>query len=130
MAKILIVEDSAAQAALMAEIVKEAGHEAVVCKDPSKGVVALLSVTNPDLVILDLVLVGPDGKPIGDGFQICREIKRATKNSVAVVIVSAKEDEASAEWAIMQGADAFLQKPFVVEDLLAVMKEALAAVGR
>jgi CheY-like chemotaxis protein len=44
--------------------------------------------------------------------------------------VSAKEDDASAEWAIMQGADAFLQKPFAVDDLLGVMKEALAAMGK
>ena len=90
----------------------------------------MLQPANPDLVLLDLTLLGPDGKPVGDGFQICKEIKRLTKNSVAVVVVSAKEDDTSSEWAIMQGADAFLQKPFAVEDLLGVMREALAAMGK
>jgi DNA-binding response OmpR family regulator len=130
MAKVLIIEDSPAQAAIISEIVKDAGHDAFVCKEFTKGVLPMLQPTNPDLVLLDLTLLGPDGMPIGDGFQICKEIKRLTKGAVAVVVVSAKEDDASAEWAIMQGADAFLQKPFAVEDLLGVMKEALAVMGK
>ncbi len=130
MAKVLIIEDSPAQAAIISEIVKDAGHDSFVCKEFTKGVLTMLQPTNPDLVLLDLTLLGPDGTPVGDGFQICKEIKRLTKGSVAVVVVSAKEDDASAEWAIMQGADAFLQKPFAVEDLLGVMKEALAAMGK
>ena len=130
MAKVLIVEDSPAQAAIISEIVKEAGHDSFVCRDFTKGVITMLQPANPDLVLLDLTLLGPDGKPVGDGFQICKEIKRLTKNSVAVVVVSAKEDDTSSEWAIMQGADAFLQKPFAVEDLLGVMREALAAMGK
>jgi DNA-binding response OmpR family regulator len=130
MARVLIVEDSPAQAAIIAEVVKEAGHDAVLCKEFTKGVLPMLQPTAPDIVLLDLMLLGPDGKPVGDGFQICREIKRLSKNTIAVVVVSAKEDDASAEWALMQGADAFLQKPFVVDDLLSVMKEALGAVGK
>lgn len=130
MAKVLIVEDSPAQAAIIAEIVKEVGHDAFICKEFTKGVLPMLQPTNPDLVLLDLTLLGPDGVPVGDGFQICKEIKRLSRNSIAVVVVSAKEDDASAEWAIMQGADAFLQKPFAVDDLLGVMKEALAAMGK
>jgi DNA-binding response OmpR family regulator len=130
MAKVLIIEDSAAQATIIAEIVREAGHEPFVCPDFTKGVVPILAPVSPDLVLLDLMLVGPDGKPVCDGFQLCREIKRHSRNGVAVVVVSAKEDDASAEWALMQGADAFLQKPFAVDDLLGVIREALAAVGR
>jgi twitching motility two-component system response regulator PilH len=130
MARILIVEDSPAQAAIISEIVKEAGHEAMVCKEFTKGVVPMLHPAVPDLVLLDLILLDHDGKPVGDGFQICREIKRLSKNTVAVVVVSAKEDDMSAEWALMQGADAFLQKPFAVDDLLGVMKEALAVMGK
>lgn len=130
MARVLIVEDSPAQAAIIAEIVKEAGHDAVLCKEFAKGVIPMLSPANPDIVLLDLMLVGPDGKPIGDGFQICREIKRLSKNTIAVVVVSAKQDDASAEWALMQGADAYLQKPFAVDDLLSVIKDALGAVGK
>lgn len=130
MACVLIVEDSPAQAAIMSELVKESGHDVIVCKEFQRGVPPMLQPVLPDLVLLDLMLLGADGKPVGDGFQICREIKRLTKNSVAVVVVSAKEDDTSAEWALMQGADAFLQKPFAAEDLLSVIKDALEAVGK
>lgn len=130
MACVLIVEDSPAQAAIISELVKESGHDVIVCKEFHRGVLPMLQPIMPDLVLLDLMLLGPDGKPVGDGFQICREIKRLTKNSVAVVVVSAKEDDTSAEWAILQGADAFLQKPFAADDLLTVIKDALEAVGK
>jgi DNA-binding response OmpR family regulator len=93
----------------------------------SKGINQVIKPVNPDLVLLDLVLLGPDGKPMGDGFQICREIKRVSKNTVPVVVISSKGDEESAEWAILQGADAFLQKPFAVEDLLAVLAQVLGS---
>jgi FixJ family two-component response regulator len=46
---------------------------------------------------------------------------------VPVVVISSKGDEESAEWAILQGADAFLQKPFAVEDLLAVLAQVLGS---
>jgi len=130
MARVLIVEDSPAQAAIISEIVKDAGHQAVICRDFTRGVLPMLNPEPPDIVLLDLILLGSDGKPVGDGFHICREIKRLSKNTVAVVVVSAREDDTSSEWALMQGADAFLQKPFAVEDLLSVMKEALGAVGK
>lgn len=125
MAKILIIEDSNSQAAIIADIVRSAGHEPVHCGDLSKGISQIIKPINPDLVLLDLVLLGPDGKVVADGFQVCREIKRVTKNTVPVVVVSAKGDDESTEWAILQGADAFLQKPFAVEDLLSVVGQFL-----
>jgi len=125
MAKVLIVEDSPTQAAIIADIVRSAGHEPVVCGDLSRGIGQIIKPINPDLVLLDLVLLGPDGKPAADGFQVCREIKRVSKNTIPVVVVSSKGDEDSAEWAILQGADAFLQKPFAVEDLLNVLVQVL-----
>ena len=126
MAKVLIVEDSASQAAVIAEVVTSAGHNPIICSNVTKGISQILKATQPDIVLLDLVLLGPDGRPSADGFQICREIKRTSNNKIGVIIVSAKEDEESSEWAVLQGADAFLQKPFALEDLLQVMSEVLS----
>ena len=125
MAKILIIEDFPSQAMIISEIVKGAGHKPAVCKDFSKGTAQTVLPLEPDVVLLDLVLLGPDGKPFADGFQICREIKRASKNKIKVVIVSSKGDDESTEWALLQGADAFLQKPFMVQDLLDVVDTVL-----
>lgn len=126
MSKVLIVEDSASQAAIISELVRGAGHEAVVCQDLTKGIAQVVKAINPDIVLVDLVLLGPDGKPMADGFQICREVKRVSKGAIGVVVVSAQGDEESAEWAMLQGADAFLQKPFVVKDLISVIDQVLA----
>ncbi|MDZ4784735.1 MAG: response regulator [bacterium] len=129
MAKVLIVEDSESQAAIIAEIVKEAGHEPIQCPDLKRGISQIIMTTNPDLVLLDLILLDAHGKPIQDGFQMCREIKRVSKNKIGVIVVSAKSDPQSAQWAIMQGADAFLQKPFVVEDLVEVVNEVYKSIS-
>lgn len=122
----MIVEDSAAQAAIMSDIVQNGGHEAVIVNNLQKGAAQLIKSHTPDVVLLDLQLLGPDGKPQGDGFVFCREIKRVSNNKIGVIIVSANADEDSAEWAVLQGADAFLQKPFAVEDLVEVMNEVLS----
>ena len=130
MAKVLIVEDSAAQAAIMSDIVRNAGHEPTIANNLQKGVAQLIKSAAPDVVLLDLMLLGADGKPLADGFVICREIKRVSNNKVGVVIVSANSDEDSAEWAVLQGADAFLQKPFAVDDLVDVMNEVLSNLAK
>ena len=121
--KVLILEDSPSQAAIIASIVETAGHSPVVYNDVQSGISQMLTKEQPDLVLLDLMLLDESGKPIADGFQICGEIKRSA--SIPVIVVSAQGDEDSCEWAILQGADAFLQKPFAPEDLKSVMAEVL-----
>lgn len=121
MARVMIIEDSQSQAAVICEIVRDAGHEPILCEDFTKSIAQTVRKVNPDLVLLDLVLLGPDGRPVADGFTICREIKRVSQHAIGVIVLSAKGDEESAEWAILQGADAFLQKPFAVPDLIKVI---------
>jgi DNA-binding response OmpR family regulator len=127
MAKVLIVEDSKSQAAIMAEIVRNAGHEPSIASDSAAIVMKAVQSTVPELVLLDLVLLGPDGQPAADGFQLCGEIKRKNPKT-KVLIVSAKGDEDSTEWAMAQGADGFLQKPFTVDDLIGVIEQVIGTV--
>jgi DNA-binding response OmpR family regulator len=65
----------------------------------------------PDLIFLDVLLSGVDGR------RICRKLKSDSKTkSIPIVMISAHP---SAEnHALMVGADAFLAKPFEIEDLL------------
>ena len=122
--KILIVEDSPSQAAIIAAVVRQAGHEAVIYSQLPRGISQILDLEQPDLVLLDLRLLDSAGQPVADGFQICREIKRRNRE-LPVIVVSAEGDQDACEWAVLQGADAYLQKPFVVEDLSELMKEVL-----
>lgn len=126
MARVLIVEDSKSQAAVMAEIVRNAGHEPTIAAESASVVMNAVNTHQPALVLLDLILLGPDGQPAADGFQLCGEIKR-NNPSIRVLIVSAKGDEDSTEWAMAQGADGFLQKPFTVNDLIEVINQVMSA---
>ena len=123
-AKILIIEDSPTQAAVIAELVRQVGYQPVVYTEIRSGIQQILAREQPNLVLLDLKLLDVRGKPMADGFQICREIKRSPWKP-PVIVVSSESKEEAAEWAILQGADAFLQKPFAVGDLTEVIREVL-----
>ncbi len=123
-AKVLIVEDSPSQAAIIAAVVKQAGHVPAVYSQLPQGIVQILTTESPDIVLLDLRLLDSEGNPMADGFQVCREIKRSSKG-IPVIVISAEGDEEACEWAIMQGADAYLQKPFAVDDLTAILSQVL-----
>jgi DNA-binding response OmpR family regulator len=122
--KILIIEDSPSQAAVIADIVGQSGFAPVVYHSVKGGVVRILEKETPAAVLLDLNLLDEDGNQVADGFQICREIKRSLQN-VPVVVVSAEDESEATEWALHQGADAFIQKPFAVSDLLEVLNRVL-----
>ena len=126
-AKILIIEDSPTQAAVIADVVKKAGHQPAIYHDITGGVGQIIAKERPNLVLLDLHLLDANGHPVADGFQVCREIKRSPLKP-GVVVVSAEGDEEAVQFAMMQGADAFLQKPFVVADLTRVISEVLGEV--
>jgi len=123
---VLIIEDSPTQSAVIAGIVSSLGYEPKVFHSLPQSVAQLLSEINPELVLLDLRLLDHDGKIVGDGFQICREVKKINPDT-PVIIVSSEDINEAGEWAMMQGADAFLQKPFVPEDLKRLLIESKLA---
>ena len=119
--KILIIEDSPTQATVISGIVSSLGYVPAVYHSIPTSVEQLLEIEAPDLVLLDLRLLDVEGAPVGDGFQICKEIKRVNKDLTVFIVSSEPIDEAG-EWARLQGADAFLQKPFVPDDLRALIQ--------
>jgi two-component system, OmpR family, response regulator VicR len=68
----------------------------------------------PDLVLLDLML------PMIDGMEICWRI-RAFSN-VPIIIISAKNAELDVYWGLEAGANAYLTKPFDLDELLQRIK--------
>jgi len=122
--KVLIIEDSLTQATVIADVVRQAEHIPVVYTELTIGITQILAKEKPDIVLLDLRLLDTDGNEIADGFQICREIKKSALHP-PVIIVTAEGDDEAYEWAILQGADGYLQKPFVAEELITAMNEVL-----
>jgi two-component system, OmpR family, KDP operon response regulator KdpE len=71
----------------------------------------------PDLVVLDL------GLPDGDGVDFLRDLR--AWSSVAVIVLSARTDEADKIAALDAGADDYLTKPFGVGELMARVRVAM-----
>ena len=73
---------------------------------------------SPDLIILDL------GLPDMQGHELLRTI-RARNDSVPIVVLSSRSDEAGKVQALDYGADDYVTKPFGMDELLARMRAAL-----
>jgi len=117
MAKILVVDDDIHATTLFKTILTAKGYEAVIVNDSSTAVQTADS-TNPDLVILDLMMPEPNG------FEVCKMLRADPKFSqTPIVIFTAMGDNESKEAAFETGADEFLTKPFRVEDLMHRIQE-------
>ena len=114
--KILIIENSPTQAAVIAGLLEELSYVPVVYTEVDKGVAQILAIENPFAVLLDVKLLDRNGNRVADGFKICREIKRKYKG-MPVIVMSSEGNEQASAWAQMQGADDFLKKPFSSDDL-------------
>jgi len=102
-AQLLLVEDDAAIRGALIRVLSERGH--VVTSTPS-ALTALQHVTAspPDLILLDL------GLPDISGYEALRMLRAVS--SVPVVVVTARDDEASIIQVLDAGADDYVVKPF------------------
>jgi DNA-binding response OmpR family regulator len=75
---------------------------------------ALLSPEAPDVVLLDIALVGHDG------LNVCRRMRADPRfRDVPLLLLSGQTDAATKRAGLEAGADDFVAKPFVPEELLA-----------
>jgi DNA-binding response OmpR family regulator len=116
MAKILVVDDDIHATTLFKTILNAKGFEALIVNDSAIAVQTADS-TNPDLIILDLMMPEPNG------FEVCRMLRADPKYSrTPIVIFTAMGDSESKATALEAGANEFLTKPFRVEDLMQRIK--------
>ena len=114
--KVLIVEDSNLICAILEAGLSEKGFEVVICHDGECGL-RVAQEENPDIIILDLIL------PHLPGEEVCRHIKRDPKTeNIPVIMLTAKSDEVDRVIGKVLGADAYIPKPFRMEELLAQLQ--------
>jgi two-component system, OmpR family, KDP operon response regulator KdpE len=114
--KILVIDDEPPIRKLLRMGLSTQGYE---ISEASNGKESLeLLAQKPDLVILDL------GLPDMEGLELLRVI-RARNESVPIVVLSSRGDEAGKVQALDLGADDYVTKPFGMEELLARMRAAL-----
>lgn len=114
---ILIVEDDAGLQKYLKELLMDNGY---LVHTASDGVQALNSIQKipPDLVLLDL------GLPNMSGEAVCLEIRKKHPN-VKVIILTAKDGVSDIVQGLNLGADDYITKPFVADELLARIKARL-----
>ena len=112
MARVMVVDDSPTDKAWMKQALQGAGH-AVVEAESGADALSLMRSQRPDCVVMDLVMPGING------FEATRLLSRDPLTAmIPVIIVSSKDQDSDRQWALRQGARAYLTKPVRAADLL------------
>lgn len=115
-AKILIVEDSPSELELMSHYLQDSGYN-VIKAAGAKEAMEKAILENPDVIVTDVVM------PEMSGFELCRFLKKnPITEKVPIVICSSKNLEIDRLWAMKQGANAYITKPYTREHLLGTIK--------
>ena len=109
--KILIVEDDESLALAIAQILNEQKYQTEIAYNGEDGLDYALH-DNYDLILLDIML------PKLDGFLLVKKL-RQNKNNSPIIMLTAKDDIHSKITGLDSGADDYITKPFVKEELLA-----------
>ena len=117
--KILIVEDELILQETLAYNLKHQGYEVETAND-GQTAIDKAKQTNPDLILLDIMLPGMDG------FEVCRIIRKDM--SVPILMLTARDDEIDRVVGLEVGADDYLTKPFSMRELIARVKALLRRV--
>src|SRR5882724_8251001 len=109
--KILIIEDDPHILLGLEEVLKSEGYETASCNRGDDAVAAVVKF-QPTLVVLDVMLPG------ASGYDICKQL-RAKKNTIPILMLTAKGQEIDKVVGLDLGADDYVTKPFGVRELLA-----------
>src|SRR5687768_8752406 len=120
-ARILVVEDDRVINQAVADRLGGEGYDVVQAYD-GPDAVARFGDSEPDLVLLDVMLPG------FDGHEVCRRIQAV--RPVPVLMLTARDDEADILVGLGVGADDYLTKPFRMRELVARVAALLRRVER
>lgn len=120
---VLLVEDEPAARAYLERQLTDDGFD-VVSADRAVQALEVLERRDPDLVLLDV------GLPDASGFEVCRRLRegepgRTWNRDIPVILVSERADPVDRVRGFQRGADDYVVRPFVYEELLARMRAVL-----
>jgi two-component system OmpR family response regulator len=113
---VLIVDDDAEIRDLLREYFQANGYRTTAVAD-GKGLWAQLKTSQPDLVILDVMLPGEDG------ISLCRTLR--ARLDIPIIMLTARGADTDRIVGLEVGADDYLPKPFNPRELLARVKSVL-----
>jgi len=120
MTKILIVEDEESVLDPLELLLTKEGFSIETARD-GKEALEKFAKTNPDLILLDLML------PEISGTEVCRQIR--LKSQVPIIMLTAKDTEVDKVVGLELGADDYVVKPYSKAELVARIKAVLRRKG-
>jgi DNA-binding response OmpR family regulator len=119
MNRVLIIEDDADIAGLIAHYLEKSGYVAEILTDGGRGLAHAKEMT-PDLIILDLMLPG-----LG-GLEVCRALRANDRTALLpVIMLTARGEESERILGLDVGADDYVVKPFSPSELMARVRALL-----
>ena len=112
--RILLVEDEAGAAKMLARGLREQAYAVDVASD-GKAALEQAHVNNYDLIVLDIML------PRKDSLEVCREL-RSKGSTVPILMLTARDSVEDRILGLDSGADDYLVKPFDFHELLARLR--------
>lgn len=106
-ARILVVDDHEASAAMIERVLRAAGYNHVTATSEPRKVLALFKDVDPDILLLDIRM------PHIDGFTVMRQVTaRHSALRIPILVITGESESSVKEQALANGASDFLQKPF------------------
>ena len=107
--KILIVDDQEANVKLLASILSRKGYETLKAYD-GESALEIVNKQNVDLILLDVMMPGISG------FEVAKQVKKIKQ--IPIIMVTGLIDREKIIEGFESGADEFISKPYVKEELL------------
>ncbi|MFM8965804.1 MAG: MtrAB system response regulator MtrA [Actinomycetota bacterium] len=121
MTSIMVVDDDQDLAEMLGIVLNGVGMEVDLVSRGDEAV-EVFKNSQPDLVLLDIMLPGTDG------IEVCREIRKQS-NRVPIVMLTAKSDTHDIVKGLEAGADDYMVKPFKPSELVARIRTRLRRVS-
>jgi two-component system, OmpR family, response regulator MprA len=116
--KILVVDDERAVRESLRRALELEGYEIELAADGEEALYRLESNSQPDALVLDLLMPGLDG------LEVCRRLRRSG-NTLPVLMLTARAEVENRVEGLDAGADDYVTKPFALEELLARLRALL-----
>jgi len=107
---ILVVDDEEPIVDILRFNLKKEGYKVLEAYDGEEAV-RIAFESNPDLILLDVML------PKMDGFTVCRKLRE--RLSTPILMITAREEEVDKVLGLALGADDYITKPFSIRELMA-----------
>ena len=118
--RVLIVDDDDELAEVLRQTLRESGY-AVATVRHGAAALELIGQIQPDLILLDLEM------PIMDGWSFVNQYRRGGKASGRIVLLTGHPNVREISQSL--GADAYIEKPFELIDLIGTIEQQLGAIG-